>query len=177
MNIESMPLSSALARHRGAVVKKWFERLLQTYPESATSFLGLEQDPFRNPVGHTLHAGLSALLDGLIEHREVASLTPVLDGIVRIRAVQDFTAGQAVAFPFLLKQIVRAEFAADLQRHSDELAALEARIDELALLAFDLFMKCREQVYAIKLNETRRHAFVVERAHRKGQSSLQGKAR
>jgi hypothetical protein len=171
VNVKGMPFSAALANHRSAVVKKWFERLLQTYPESTTRFLSQEKDSFRNPVGHTLHEGLSALFDGLIQPTDMASLTPVLDSIVRIRAVQDFTAGQALAFPFLLKQIIRAEFTADALRYSDELVAMEARIDELALLAFELFVKCREQVYGIKANEIKRRSFILERVHQKEQSS------
>jgi hypothetical protein len=95
----------------------------------------------------------------------MASLAPVLDNIVRIRAIQDFTASQAVSFPFLLKQIIRAEFEPDALPYSEELAALEARIDELALLAFDLYVKCREQVFEIKANEIKRRAFILERAH------------
>jgi hypothetical protein len=164
-----MPLSTALAVHKDAIVKRWFERVLQTYPESTKKFLSEERDPFHNPVGHTLQEGLSGLFSGLIQSTDLASLTPVLDGIVRIRAVQDFTAGKAIAFLFLLKQIIRTEFAADVPRYSDELVALEARIDELALLAFDLFMRCREQVYEIKVNEIKRRSFILERAHQKTQ--------
>jgi hypothetical protein len=168
---ESMPLSKALANQRSAIVDKWFERLLGTYPESTTKFLSQEKDPFQNPVGHTLKEGLSNLFDGLMQPIDVASLAPMLDGIVRIRAVQDFTASQALAFPFLLKQIIRTEFAADVQRYSSELLALEARIDKLALLAFDLFVRCREQMYELKVNEIKRRSFVLERAHQKEQSS------
>jgi hypothetical protein len=168
---ERMPLSEALADHRGAIVKLWFERVLQAYPESTTKFLSKEKDPFRNPVGHTLRKGLSDLFDGLTQAVDIESLAPVLDGIVRIRAVQDFAAGQALAFPFLLKQILRTEFAADITRYSEELAALEAKIDQLALLAFELFVKCREQVYEIKVNEIKRRAFILERARQKEQSS------
>jgi hypothetical protein len=167
---ESMPLSEALANHRGAIVKLWFERVLQTYPESTTKFLSREKDPIRNPVGHTLQKGLSDLFDGLIQAIDVDSLAPVLDGIVRIRAVQDFTAGQALAFPFLLKQILRTEFANDIPRYYEELTALEVRIDRLAILAFELFVKCREQVYEIKVNEIKRRSFILERAHQKEQS-------
>jgi hypothetical protein len=167
VNGEGMPLSEALANRRGAVVQRWCERLFQTYPASTKKFLSQEKDPFRNPVGHTLQEGLSALFDGLIQSADIASLTSVLDGIVRIRAVQDFTAGQAIAFPFLLKPIIRMELAADVERYSKELVSLEARIDELALLAFDLFMKCREQVYEIKVNEIKRRAFILERAQLK----------
>jgi hypothetical protein len=174
---DSKAFYEALADHRSDIVREWFERLLQTYPESTTGFLSQEKDPFHNPVGHTLKEGLSNLFDGLVQSTDVASLAPVLDAIVRVRAVQDFTPGQALAFPFLLKQVIRTEFAADFQRYSRELVAFEARIDKLALLAFDLFVKCREQVYELKVNEIKRRSFIMERAHRKEQPSTQNKMR
>jgi len=36
-----------------------------------------------------------------------------------------------------------------------ELKEIELRIDSLALLAFDLFMACREKIYELKANEAR----------------------
>ena len=169
---ERMSLSAVLEDRRSAIVDKWFEQLLGTYPESTTRFLSQEKDPFQNPVGNNLREGLSDLFEGLVKPADLASLTPVLDGIVRIRAVQDFTASQALSFPFLLKQIIRTELASDVRRYSDELPALEARIDELALLAFDIFVKCREQLYELKVNEIKRRSFILERAHREEPSSL-----
>ncbi len=38
---------------------------------------------------------------------------------------------------------------------AEELAALESRIDDMALLAFDLFMGCREKIYELRANEVR----------------------
>jgi hypothetical protein len=35
----------------------------------------------------------------------------------------------------------------------------------MALLAFDLFMKCREQIYEIKTSEAKRRLFMLERMH------------
>lgn len=160
---KGLPLSASLANQRDSLVKKWVQGILQTYPESTTRFLAKEKDPFRNPIGHTLKESLSFLFDGLIQTKEMASLSPVLNDIVRMRAVQDFTAGDAVSFPFLLKKILREECTADLSRCPDEFADLEARIDELALLAFDLYMKSRERVFEIKYNEAKRSMFMLER--------------
>ena len=42
-------------------------------------------------------------------------------------------------------------------------SAMHRRIDELALLAFDLFMKCREEIYEIKAREAQRKVYVLER--------------
>jgi len=167
---KGLPLSASLASQRDTLVKKWFDGILITYPESTTKFLAQEKDPFRNPIGHTLKEGLSSLYDGLIQSKEPASLTPVLDDIVKMRAVQDFTAGQAVSFPFLLKKILREECGTDLTRSPAEFADLEARIDALALLAFDSYMKYRERIFEIKFNEAKRSTFMLEKARQNGHS-------
>ncbi|MDP3001478.1 MAG: RsbRD N-terminal domain-containing protein [Bryobacterales bacterium] len=148
----------ALAGERSAVVREWFERTLQSYPEQTSGFLRGEKDPFRNPVGHTLRDGLGVLFDELAGEMDQARITAALDAIVRIRAVQDHTASQAVAFLFLLKEVLRDKSPAA------DLAMLEKRIDRMALLAFDLYMKCREKIYEIKAEEAKRRVYVLERA-------------
>jgi hypothetical protein len=162
---EGPPLTALLSEHKSSIVAKWLEWILKAYSDSAGSFLSREGDPFRNPVGYTLREGLSLVFDRLVQAEDVAAMNTVLDGIVRIRAVQDISASQALAFVFVLKRIIRAELSSEAARFADELAALEFRIDEVALLAFDLFMKCREQIYEIKANERKRMAFLLEKAH------------
>ena len=170
MTPKGLPLSASLANQRDNLVKKWFEGIVQTYPDTTTRFLAQEKDPFRNPIGHTLKENLSALFDGLIQPKELASLTSELNDIVRMRAVADITAGQAVSFPFLLKKVLREECTADVSRFPDEYANLEARIDEMALLAFDLYMKSREQLFEIKYNEAKRSTFMLEKVRQNGHS-------
>ena len=157
------PLMEALAAKKSAIIRAWLARAFQTYPGNTSRFLAQENDPFRNPVGHTLKAAFPVLLDELLGEMNASRITPVLDGVVRIRAVQDFTAGQAVAFVFLLKKVLREELRSEIQsdREGEGLAAIEGRIDEMALLAFDLFMKCRERIYEIKANEARRRVYVL----------------
>ncbi len=159
------PLMQALATKKSTIVKAWLARTLQTYPGNTSRFLAQENDPFRNPVGHTLKTAFPVLLHELLGEMNASKITPVLDGVIRIRAVQDFTAGQAVAFVFLLKKVLREELRSEIQsdREGEGLAAIEGRIDEMALLAFDLFMKCRERIYEIKANEARRRMFLLER--------------
>jgi hypothetical protein len=155
----------ALAAKRDAIVNEWLARTLDTYPERTSRFLAQEKDPFRNPVGHALKEAFPGLLDELFGAMDAGRLTTLLDGIVRIRAAQDFTAGQAVAFIFLLKKVIRGAVKGETQQSParDGLAALEDRIDEIALLAFDLFMKCREQMYEIRANEAKRRTYLLAR--------------
>ena len=170
MTSKGLPFPASLANRRDILVKKWFDGIVQTYPESTTRFLTQEKDPFRNPIGHTLKKSLSALFDGLVNPKEPVLLTPELNDIVRMRAVQDITAGQAASFPFLLKKVLREECAAEVSHYPDEYANLEARIDEMALLAFDLYMKSREQLFEIKYNEAKRSTFMLGKIQQDGHS-------
>jgi hypothetical protein len=155
--VRSAPLTGALAARRDAIVRARLARTLETYPERTARFLAKEPDPFRNPVGQALKEALPGVFDELLGAMDGGRLGALLDGIVRIRAVQDFTPSQAVAFVFLLKQVIREELG------GAGLAAVEGRIDEMALLAFDLFVRCREQMHAIKADEARRRTSLLER--------------
>ena len=163
MTSKGLPLSASLVNRRDSLVKKWLDGTVREYPETTTGFLIQEKDRFRNPIGYTLKESLSVLFDGLVQTKGTASLASVLDAIVRMRAVQDFSAGQAVSFLFLLKKILREECAVERSRCPEEFEDLEARIDELTLLAFDLYVKCREQMFEIKYNEAKRSMFLMDR--------------
>jgi hypothetical protein len=82
-----------------------------------------------------------------------------LDPIIRIRAVQDFSPGQALRFVFLLKDVIRKNFGMEIGEFNlhTELQRLESQIDDLALLAFDVYMKCRERLYEIRSREAKNH--------------------
>jgi len=173
-----VPLTGALAARKDAIVRAWLARTLETYPEGTARFLDKERDPFRNPVGQGLKEALPALFDELLGAMDPGRLAPLLDGIVRIRAVQDFSPSQAVAFVFLLKQVIREELGRPPHLYplplrgrgqgeggewAEDLGALDGRIDEVALLAFDLFMRCRDQMAAIKADEARRRTSLLQR--------------
>jgi len=146
-----------LAEHKRVFLEKWLEQTVATYPDQTFRFLHGEKDRFRNPVGHTLREGLTTLLDEIMGEMDLTRIKPALDSIVRVRAVQDFTPSQAIGFVYLLREIVAEA------REGGSSSAIQRRIDELALLAFDLFMKCREEIYAIKAREAQRKVYVLER--------------
>jgi hypothetical protein len=150
------------------ILEQWIARTIQSYPSSAAAFLSGEEDPFRNPVGHTLRQSLTTLYHELQGSMDATRIASALDAIVRIRAVQDLSPSQAVGFVFLLKPIVR-EFAPERgqallagqndgrtnDRTNDQINDwINDRIDQLALLAFDKYMQCREQVAEIRKRES-----------------------
>ncbi len=95
-----------------------------------------------------------------MDHKAIVSY---LDPMIRIRAVQVmFSASQAVAFIFSLKEAVRSNLKKrEIQDDQiiNELIMFESKIDKVGLMAFDIFMKCREQVYELKANGERNRVF------------------
>ncbi len=155
-----MRLKELLKKQRTAIVDKWFDIIIESYPADTATFLK-GKGGFTNPVGQTTSQGVEDIFDGLLLDADPSEIAPFLDAIIRIRAVQDFTPSQAVNFIFLLKKVIRDEFLSQTYAQSDkdelrdEFHALDAKIDTLALLSFDIFMKCREKLYDLKANELR----------------------
>jgi hypothetical protein len=139
------------------IAEIWLWRVLRTYPWQSAEFLAAERDPFHNPAGSTLRQALGALLDEVLLGMDAGRVAAALDSIMQIRAVQDCTPSRALEFLFQLKEILRVHCSpADLD-------LLSSRIDELALIAFDLYMKYRERTYQARENEARRRVRVLER--------------
>lgn len=157
-----MGLDEALTARRAAVLDRWFQAVLATYPEETARFLTGVGDPFANPVGHTLREGLGRLYDGLVAGAPAEEFSAAIDGIVRIRAVQEFKPSAAVGFVYSLREILRGELAG-CGLVAAEQAALEDGIDRLALVAFDVYMQCREKIFAIRVREIKESQLLAAR--------------
>ena len=160
-------LEKVLSKNKAAIAKQWFHLAAQTYAVDTAKFLQSKTDPFANPVGSALMTGLDGILEHLIHATDPNTLHSHLDSIIRIRAVQDFSPSQATAFILSLKKVLRDYFAKELRdsRLAAEFIELESRIDRICLIAFDIYMQCREKVYQISANETRKRTFkAFERA-------------
>ncbi len=157
---EEMNLIDLLSEKRPAILKRWLDVTVDTYPAETSLFLKKQKDQFANPVGHTLAQGTEAIFDALlcgVDAEKSEKSASFLDSIIRIKAVQEGPPSRALVFIFLLKGIIREILGQAVQEHliAEELAALESSIDAVGLRAFDSFIKCREKIYELKANETR----------------------
>ena len=166
-----MRLNTLLAQKKNAIVKKWFAATVETYPPDTAKFLKSQKDPFANPVGRTIYQGLAALFDELLKETDHSVMLSLLDPTIRIRAVQNFSPSQATSFIFFLKNVVRDNIRDNLKeedfqtQHFSELLLFESKIDELSLIAFNIYMNCREKIYELKANEMKNRTFrAFERA-------------
>ena len=87
----------------------------------------------------------------------------------KIRAVQEFSPSRAVGFVFCLKDAVRSVLGESLKdpAHASGLAELDGQIDRLALMAFDVYVQCRERFYELRVKELKRQIpWAVSRLNR-----------
>lgn len=134
-----------------AVAKRWVEQTLASCRTPLMVHAASDEDPFRNPVAHTVRQNLTTLTQQLLGAMDQTAVASALDAIVRLRAVQDFSAAEAVGFVFDLRSLVR-------EASSPIAASLDQRIDQLALMAFDIYMNCRQQIFELRAREIRLQA-------------------
>ncbi|NLI33960.1 MAG: hypothetical protein GX422_14455 [Deltaproteobacteria bacterium] len=164
-----MELNERMLKNKDAMLRKWFEHLLETYPPETARFMKREPNQFANPVGHTLHQGMEGVLEGFLQGMDPQKISSSLDKIIRIRAVQTFAPSQAVAFVLYLKRVIRDSLSDDIRENRVSPAVLEtldSQVDEIALLAFDIYMQCRETLYENRVNEVKNRSFrLLQRAN------------
>jgi hypothetical protein len=149
------PKETVPVHEKRTISDAWLKRTVQAYPKRTAEMLLAQGDQFRNPAGYALREGLPVLLDAVLGDGELAAAGLVLEELLRIRAVQEFSASEAVSFIFFLKPLLRGRSG-----HDDR---IDERIDELALMAFDAYMRCRERLLALQANESRRKTYLLER--------------
>jgi hypothetical protein len=160
-----MKLASLLAEKKPQIVAHWLKLLFESYPPQTAIFLKKEKDKFDNPIGYRLSRGVEALFTALLAEGETGEITAGLDEILSIRALQGSSPSRALAFVFLLKNVVREELAKELKGRdlAPELAELDASIDGMALLAFDVYTQRREKLTEIRINEVKNQVSALMR--------------
>lgn len=157
-----------LAAKKAEVLPRWAQAACGVYPDGAAMFLSRDRGEFANPVGNSLLRGLEELYDGLIRGVAAAELEAALDRIIRVRAVQEMSPAQAVAFIFQLKRLLRE--AGTKGEPQPNWPAVDAAIDDLALQAFAVYSACREQLYQIRLAQVKKRCQLFERMQSKAAS-------
>jgi len=150
-------LEHFLAQNRAAILERWNHLIVETYPPNTSRFLRRERDRFINPVGYTISREIGVLYEELLGEMDVDRISGSLENIMKIRSVQDFSPSEGVVFVLLLKKTIREKLGSEISdvRIFEEWSTLESKIDTMALLAFDIYMKCREKIYEIKINEVK----------------------
>jgi len=163
-----MGLIEAIQVRSEEFAQKWAELILGTYPPETQTVWRANRDNFTNPVGAAILESTAKLIPLLLTWNDAEAVAKALDQIVKIRAVQDFSPSQALSFVFLLKKVLRQEFTKELAAKGEleELLSFETRVDNLAVMAFDLYVASRDQIARMRVEEVKRaHTNIVRRAN------------
>lgn len=144
-----------LSQHRDKIVNKWLDAAIATYPADTAHFLRRQKDRFANPVGATLSRELKNIFQELLRESSTEQLSQSVDAVVRVRAVQDFSPSQALQVFTVLKDVLRKKLDRPVRENGwqAEYRELEDRVDQLNLLAFDIYVKCKEQLWELKARQ------------------------
>ena len=148
-----------IKERKGSLLARWRKKALAVYPADSARFYAEEGDAFANPVGQSVVESSEQLLNLLLDGGTREEVGAALEPMIRIRAVQELSPGLALAFVPALKAALREEMQ-DLLVDPAILHALidfDERVDEVLLVAFDLYARCREQVASIRVREASRH--------------------
>lgn len=150
-----MKLERLLLQKKEAILQGWLREIFGSYMPGTDKFLQNGRDRFANPVGYTISANAGQLLDALIRGDDPGTFHGCLEKIIRIRAVQDFTPSQAVAFMTDLKTVIRDEVVDGATKYEllDELNELETKIDYLGATAAELYINIKKQIREIACKE------------------------
>ncbi len=158
-------LKRVVNERRKAILERWTEQVLASYPADTGKFLREQRDPFHNPVGRTIAGSVGPLLDAAVAGVVDEAAMTALDAILRVRAVQDLSPSTSLGFLLKLRDLVRSEIAGLLG--ADRTAVLEQLdrgADELVLAGFEVYVGCREDIWRIRTEEIqRRSTKVLER--------------
>lgn len=143
---------SIFKQKRKKWLEKWMAAVFSTYPAESVIFFKDTKDAFANPVGATVKTGLTEVYDVLVAPRfNHENAKKALGPVVKLRAVQEFTAAEALGFIFDLKTIMRS----GPEDPETEISDIFARIDQLMLMAFDLYMENKKTIYSLRASQAR----------------------
>jgi hypothetical protein len=148
-------LKEILNKKKSLIVRNWTELIFNSYPAEAAIFFSSKKNQFSNPIGFTVTTNAEKIFEELINDCDFEKIKLLLDDIIKMRAVQSFSPSQAVNFLLDLKKAIRDECQNELlnKNVSDELSNIELLIDKMLIIGFELYMKAREKVFKIRVNE------------------------
>ncbi len=144
-----------IEENREKILDRWIERGLSIFSEK----IGRD-----TPIGESLSEGLAMMLDGIEENSK--SFIAAVNQIVRILAVQPLPPSKALSLFLELKTILHDTAPKEGNKHAMKQAdwdAFQTRIEQITLVAFDCYMANREKIYQLKVEESKRQAFMLLR--------------
>jgi hypothetical protein len=141
-----------LQENKKEILDGWMKRELQLFSGKMAP---------GSPFAEAFSRALAMVLDCCEKNSE--PLTEALAELTQILAVQDLQPSKALSLFFELKKIIQELSLKGGQKtvlQQGELEALQSRLEEITLQAFDSYMMHREKISLLKVDERKRQLFM-----------------
>lgn len=150
-------LIDLLLENKSNILHHWFDLILETYPPDTANVIKRDKDPFTNPVGCSISRGIEILFEKLCKDIKDEECQEALSSILKIRSVQDLPPSGAVKFILFLKNAIEETLGNDILKEPliRQWLDFQSRVDNLALLAFNIYMETREKICELRIKQAR----------------------
>jgi len=153
-----LAIKKILNEKKQQILLKWQSAAFSSYQNHDFLNGNKKTGRFLNPISYVTEKSTREILGCLINDENDMKLFTPLEEICRLRAIQESKPAEALKFIFDLKQIIREELTDENQSNywAVELWDVDRRIDEIGLLAFDVYSDCRAKICELRINEMKR---------------------
>lgn len=147
-----------LYEKRQQVLSQWQSAAFDAYGGNIALLRNKPEGRFSNPVVYLIEKATGEIFDLLIKPENDQILTVSVNEICHLMAIQGSKPSRAISFIFALKQIIREELKDENGANywAAEMVEIDKIIDEIGLLAFDIYSDCRAEICDLKVSEIKR---------------------
>lgn len=161
-------ISVSFVNNKSNILDEWYKCMVSSlYNSDETNYIMNEKDSFINPSGFILRAALTDIFEYLFEEKELDKIDVSLEKFTKLLALKGNDAEQILAPLFLLKSkiitIIESLYSSD--KGYNEISKTLSRFDSIILRVFNFYLKAREKIYEIRVNEVKRLTFSLLRAN------------
>ena len=135
------------------ILNAWQDKIFESYPVKPTvpEIIGYIEECTEKIFDKFIEVYNGGKFEGIEE---------AIDDLMRYLAVDaKLSPGQSIEKIFFLKEAILEEFSVSLE----EFVRINSIVDELACMAFDIYSKCREHIYELRLEQKEEEKKVLER--------------
>lgn len=149
---------TAVNQKKPQILSKWKSAALTSFANHDGLKGRKPQGRFSDPIDYVVEKSTGDIFECLIKPENNVNLHDSLQEICRLIAIQENSPSEALNFIFELKQIIRDELQTeiDLDHWAMEIWNLDKYIDQIGLLAFNIYSDCRAQIYELRIDEIKR---------------------
>jgi hypothetical protein len=157
-------LAERLRERSATLTERWLDACLAAYAPATRAFYRGEASALANPAGQGLARAAARVLEAFIGGGDLAAAAEPLGHMMQIRLVTTEDAAAAAGFVFALRGLVLDELGqAGAEPTRQELDVLHARVDALALMAFDAYAEGLRRLHEVRIRELSRAGAARER--------------